>query len=178
MNANKEIKRGEIYSYDFGSREGSIQSRCRPVLILQSDEFNKHSPTVIVAVITSSCKKHYLPSHVDLGEAFGLRKPSMVLLEQVQAVNKCDLRDYIGRVDDSTIWKQINNATRKTFGFWKYKDQTSDIRCLCSHCLSNYFQDTSLIVRRADPFLREKDRCEKCDGFGYNYIIYKRKKMK
>lgn len=77
-----EIRRGDIFSYDFGTRIGSIQSGVRPVLVIQADNFNANAPTVIVASITSVIKKRYLPSHIILGEDFGLTKPSMVLLEQ------------------------------------------------------------------------------------------------
>lgn len=48
----KEIKRGEIYSADFGVGFGSEQGGVRPVLILQNNTGNKHSPTTIVAAIT------------------------------------------------------------------------------------------------------------------------------
>lgn len=155
MNVNaKTVKRGEIYFYDFGKKEGSIQSGYRPVLVLQATEFNRHAPTIIVAAITSVNKKRYLPSHVDLGENFGLTKPSMVLLEQLQSVNKDDLKEYVGMIDDESIWRQINNAVKKAFGLWVYKERTGDIRCLCQKCLSEYFQDSSVIVRRVDPLKR------------------------
>lgn len=178
MNVNaKTVKRGEIYFYDFGKKEGSIQSGYRPVLVLQATEFNRHATTIIVAAITSVNKKRYLPSHVDLGENFGLTKPSMVLLEQLQSVNKDDLKEYVGMIDDESIWRQINNAVKKAFGFWVYKERTGDIRCLCQKCLSEYFQDSSVIVRRVDPLKREKDHCTKCNGMGYDYVIYDKKKI-
>lgn len=53
----KTIRRGEIYSYDFGITEGSIQSGRRPVLVIQADNFNEKAPTVIVASITTVIKK-------------------------------------------------------------------------------------------------------------------------
>lgn len=40
-------------------------------------------------------------------------KPSMVLLEQIQTVNKNDLTEYIGFVDDERLWRQINAALKK-----------------------------------------------------------------
>jgi len=55
---------------------------------------------VIVASITAVIKKRYLPSHIILGEEYGLTKPSMVLLEQIQTVNKSGLVDYMGFIDD------------------------------------------------------------------------------
>ena len=146
-----EIRRGDIFSYDFGTRIGSIQSGVRPVLVIQADNFNANAPTVIVASITSVIKKRYLPSHIILGEDFGLTKPSMVLLEQIQTVNKDDLTEYIGFVDDERLWRQINAALKKTFGLWLYP---------------NY------VVRRLDPFQKSKGTCDKCNDRGWDYIVY------
>ncbi|MDO4731719.1 MAG: type II toxin-antitoxin system PemK/MazF family toxin [Clostridia bacterium] len=70
-----------MYYFDFGVSEGFIQSGRRPVLVLQADNFNAKAPTIIVASITTVIKKSYLPSHIMLGESFGLSKLSMLLLE-------------------------------------------------------------------------------------------------
>ena len=104
MKKNK-IRRGDLFYYDFGEREGSIQSGIRPVLVVQADEFNANAPTIIVASITTVLKKRYLPSHIILGQEFGLKKPSMVLLEQIQTINKKDLLEYIGTIDDERLMK-------------------------------------------------------------------------
>lgn len=97
------ISRGDLFYYDFGERVGSVQSGERPVLVVQADDYNKNAPTVIVAAVTSVIKKRYLPSHIILGDKFGLKKPSMVLLEQVQTVNKDELSDYIGTIEDEHL---------------------------------------------------------------------------
>ncbi|MBP5580714.1 MAG: type II toxin-antitoxin system PemK/MazF family toxin, partial [Ruminococcus sp.] len=47
------VKRGEIYYADLSPVVGSEQGGVRPVLIVQNDVGNKHSPTVIAAAITS-----------------------------------------------------------------------------------------------------------------------------
>ena len=99
----KEIQRGDLFYYDFGKREGSVQSGERPVMVIQADNFNANAPTIIVAAVTAVMKKKYLPSHIILGEDFGLKKPSMVLLEQIQTVNKDELTDYIGSVNDERL---------------------------------------------------------------------------
>ena len=44
------VKRGEIYYADLSPVVGSEQGGVRPVLIVQNDVGNKHSPTVIAAV--------------------------------------------------------------------------------------------------------------------------------
>ena len=91
----KMICRGDLFYYDFGDNSGSVQSGERPVLVIQADDYNQNAPTIIVAAVTSVIKKRYLPSHIILGEEFGLKKPSMVLLEQIRTVNREDLREYI-----------------------------------------------------------------------------------
>ena len=147
----KMICRGDLFYYDFGDNSGSVQSGERPVLVVQADDYNQNAPTIIVAAVTSVIKKRYLPSHIILGEEFGLKKPSMVLLEQIRTVNREDLREYIGTVDDDKLFRQINATLKKTFGLWVYKPD--------------------YIVRRLDPFAKRKDRCDKCDGDGWDYVV-------
>ena len=69
----KMICRGDLFYYDFGDNSGSVQSGERPVLVVQADDYNQNAPTIIVAAVTSVIKKRYLPSHIILGEKFGLR---------------------------------------------------------------------------------------------------------
>ena len=83
----KEIKRGEIYSADFGAGFGSEQGGIRPILILQNNTGNKHSPTTIVAAITGRKTKTALPTHVKI-MAKGLKTESTVLLEQIRTIDK------------------------------------------------------------------------------------------
>ena len=97
----KEIKRGEIYSADFGAGFGSEQGGVRPVLILQNNTGNKYSPTTIVAAITSKKTKTALPTHVTV-TANGLKTESTVLLEQIRTIDKARLGEYIGRVQTQT----------------------------------------------------------------------------
>ena len=174
---NRTIKRGDIFYYDFGENKGSIQCGRRPVLCLQADDFNRKAPTVIVAAITTVIKKQYMPSHVLLPPDAGLPQPSMVLLEQIRAINKTDLEDYLGCVEDESTWRDINKALKKEFGLWIYKpDRTGDIRCLCPKCLQDYKSNSSLIIKRLNPFSSKKDRCVKCDGLGYDYIVYDKRR--
>ena len=156
------VKRFEIYLYDFGETTGSVQSGKRPVLVIQDDRFNAHSPTTMVATITSAIKKQYLPSHVVLGEQFGLTKPSMVMIEQSRTVNQEDLGAYIGTITDDSLKRTLAKAIKKTFGLWNYEPKdASSVRCLCPQCMEAYKSSGKYIVRRVDPFQREKDRCDR-----------------
>lgn len=85
----KEIKRGEIYSADFGSEQGGV----RPVLILQNNTGNKYSPTTIVAAITGRKSKAALPTHVAITTS-GLKTESTVLLEQIRTIDNGRLWVY------------------------------------------------------------------------------------
>lgn len=137
------------------------------------DKYRK--PTVIVAAVTSVIKKRYLPSHIILGDKFGLKKPSMVLLEQVQTVNKDELSDYIGTIEDEHLLRQINATLKKTFGLWVYKpEKEENVRCLCTKCLNDYIHNPDYIVRRLDPFAKVKDHCDKCNQSGWDYVVTKR----
>ena len=83
------VKRGEIYYADLSPVVGSEQGGIRPVLIVQNDIGNRHSPTVIAAAITSRRDKAKLPTHIDVQAAScGLTKDSVVLLEQIRTLDK------------------------------------------------------------------------------------------
>ena len=55
------VKRGDIYYADLSPVVGSEQGGVRPVLIVQNEIGNRHSPTVIAAAITSRQDKNRLP---------------------------------------------------------------------------------------------------------------------
>ena len=152
-----------------------FRSGTRPVLVIQADDYNRNAPTIIVAAVTGVIKKRYLPSHILLGQEFGLKKPSMVLLEQLQTVNKDELRDYIGTIEDEQLLRRINITLKKTFGLWIYKEEKKqNIRCLCPKCLKDYIHNPDYIVRRLDPFAKVKDHCDKCNQTGWDYVITER----
>ena len=98
----KEIKRNEIYYADLNPVRGSEQGGIRPVLVIQNDTGNKHSPTTIVAAITSKEEKAKLPTHVEVINC-GVERKSLALLEQIRTIDKSRLIKYIGELDGATI---------------------------------------------------------------------------
>ena len=74
--------RGELYYADLGTGIGSEQNGYRPVVIIQNDVGNRHSPTTIVAAISTQIRtKANLPTHYHLKPGSGLVQPSMVMLQ-------------------------------------------------------------------------------------------------
>jgi mRNA interferase MazF len=91
--------RGDLYYADLGRGIGSEQEGRRPVVIIQNNIGNKHSPTVIIAAISSKVGvKAKLPTHYYIGTENGLELPSVVLLEQLRTIDKRRLEEYIGRL--------------------------------------------------------------------------------
>ena len=82
----------------------------RPVLIVQNDIGNKHSPTVIVSAITSQLNKNRLPTHIELdSREFGLKADSVLLTEQIRTIDKSRLKEKIGHIDDNRIMNRRMN---------------------------------------------------------------------
>ena len=104
------IRRGDIYYADLRPVIGSEQGGVRPVLIIQNDTGNRHSPTVICAAITSRMNKAKLPTHVELdAEKYRLIKNSVVLLEQVRTIDKKRLKEKVCHLDNE-ILKKVDRA--------------------------------------------------------------------
>ena len=93
------MKRGDIYFADLDPVIGSEQGGMRPVLIIQNDLGNRFSPTVIVLPLTSKINKTPLPTHVPLlPPQGGVRRPSIILCEQVRTLEKSRLTRYLGHL--------------------------------------------------------------------------------
>ena len=104
------MRRGDIYYADLRPVIGSEQGGIRPVLIIQNDVGNRHSPTVICAAITSRLNKANLPTHIllDTNEC-EIVKDSVILLEQLRTIDKKRLKDKVCHLDED-IMKKVNRG--------------------------------------------------------------------
>ena len=113
---DNNVKRGDIFYADLSPVVGSEQGGVRPVLIVQNDTGNRHSPTVLAAAITSQTGKAKLPTHIELAaRRYGLPKDSVVLLEQIRTLDKKRLREHMGRVD-GPVMQRVDAAIAVSFG--------------------------------------------------------------
>ena len=111
-----EVHRGEVFYADLSPVVGSEQGGVRPVLIIQNDIGNRHSPTVIAAAITSRQDKNRLPTHIGVrANRCGLAKDSIVLTEQISTVDKRRLRARAGRIPEDDM-RRVDDARGGALG--------------------------------------------------------------
>ncbi|MCD8189797.1 MAG: type II toxin-antitoxin system PemK/MazF family toxin [Clostridiales bacterium] len=101
MRENWVYRRGDVYLADCGEWRGSIQGGIRPVVVMQNNTGNRHSPTLSVVKLTSKVnKKPNQPTHYVLENVRGIPYPSQVLAEQPDTINKSDIIRYMAHLSD------------------------------------------------------------------------------
>ena len=120
--SERTVHRGEIYYADLNPEVGSEQGGIRPVLILQNEVGNWFSPTVIVAAMTARGGKAHLPTHVPVGTDSGLRRPSLVLAEQVRTIDKSRLLERVGMLPPEKQ-EQVDRALRISFALSPQREE-------------------------------------------------------
>lgn len=110
------IRRGAVYFGDLGHNGDGVQSGVRPLLVVQNDTGNKHSPTTIVVPITSK-RKNKMPTHFNIK----LDKKSTVLCEQITIIHKSKLFDRIYILSEDEL-KDLDRALMISLGIEGGKD--------------------------------------------------------
>ena len=111
------IRRGDIYYADLSPVVGSEQGGIRPVLVIQNNVGNRHSPTVICAAITSKMNKAKLPTHIEISTRdYKIVKNSVILLEQIRTIDKQRLKEYVCHIDGGMMRKVAAAAVRCMYG--------------------------------------------------------------
>ena len=107
-----QVRRGDIFFADLSPVVGSEQGGVRPVLIIQNDMGNRHSPTVICAAITSRMNKAKLPTHVEVdARKYQIVKNSVILMEQIRTIDKQRLKEFVCRLDRE-IMRKVDEALK------------------------------------------------------------------
>jgi len=107
------IRRGEIWQAELPEPSGSGPGYRRPVVILQSDDFNRSRiSTVIAVVLTSNIRLSAAPGNVFLPrELTDLSKDSVANISQVITIDKCMLSEHIGFLPQH-LMRQIEAGLR------------------------------------------------------------------
>jgi mRNA interferase MazF len=108
--------RGEIWWANLPPPRGSTPAKRRPVLVIQSDSFNRSAiNTVICAVISSNLDLASLPGNLLLEKAIsGLDKSSVVNFSQIATIDKSDLSDLVCMLPSGII-QRINGVIKQVF---------------------------------------------------------------
>lgn len=99
------MKRGQIWWAELAEPQASEPGYKRPVIIVQSDAFNRSGiKTVIVVTVTSNLRLAEAPGNVKLLAAqTGLGRDSVANVSQVVTLDKSFLRDMAGQLDQVTM---------------------------------------------------------------------------
>lgn len=109
-------KRGEFYLVQFDPTVGVEIKKTRPALVLQDDILNQYGDLTIVAPITSQIYFDVYPFQVFIeANRNGLDKDSLILLNQMRAIDKRRLVKKLGICDKNTMQK-VNEALLVTLG--------------------------------------------------------------
>ena len=188
-----EVLRGQMYYANLDPVIGSEQGGNRPVLVIQNNVGNRHSPTIIIAPITTRVKKLRQPTHIGIPPYFDLPQSSMAMLEQIRTIDKSRLGNYVGCLDDD-VMDYIDEALGISIGLnaptscEETQEQIADgpqdevpderVLTLCGTCLKQFICSPEHIVRRIDR-TKSKEPCMYChvrDGCDYR-ITHKKKRL-
>lgn len=111
------MRRGEIWWADLSEPYGSEPGYRRPVLIVQSDAFNRSRiGTVVALVLTTNLKLADAPGNIALTRrGTGLTRKSIVNVSQIVTLDRRRFTDRVGRVSD-TVLEQIEAGMRLVLG--------------------------------------------------------------
>ena len=111
LQQNWKFQRGDVFFTRFDNAIGSEQSGNRPAVVLQNDVGNYHSPTLIMATLTSKVTKKYTqPTHCLLVNEF-LSVPSIVQAEQIFTIDKSRALKYLGYLTPEEM-RRVDDAVR------------------------------------------------------------------
>lgn len=117
LDKNWTFKRGDVYMADLGPAVGSEQAGLRPVIVIQNDVGNLHSPNVTIVPLTTKDKKPNQPTHYRLWCVPCLKEQSTALGENVETISKERIIRYMGRVGRVQM-QGIEEAVKNHLGFY------------------------------------------------------------
>lgn len=99
------VSQGDVFWADLGYPFGSEPAKTRPVVVVQSDLFNRRSiNTVVVVPCTTNVIMKGVPGNVSLrkGEA-NIPRSCVVVAAQVSAIDRSRLRERTGTLSRSRL---------------------------------------------------------------------------
>jgi len=157
----KAIKRGGIFFASLNPVVGSEQGDFRPVLVVQNNAGNAHSPTIVVVPITRNLNKNPLPTHVVIPSSSGLENDSLALAEQIRTIDRSRIAGYIGHISGK-VQAEIDTALSICVGIEKHRASKGEmmVLTLCSRCESDFRDSGYVLVKKG--WQEVKEDCDFC----------------
>jgi mRNA interferase MazF len=156
-----KIKRGDMYYANLNPTVGSEQGDFRPVLVVQNNAGNSHSPTTVIVPITRNLNKTSLPTHVGIPRESGLDSDSLALCEQIRTVDCSRMTSYIGHISGE-VQAEIDDALLVCVGIEKHRAVKGEmmVLSLCPRCESD-FRDRGYVPMKKG-WQEVKENCDFC----------------
>jgi len=167
----KNILRGDLFYARLNPVIGSEQGAFRPVLVVQNNIGNAHSPTIVIVPITRNLKKSPLPTHVYIPKAYGLESECLALTEQIRTIDRTRIARYIGHICEN-VQDEIDTALLISIGINDNRSPRGELMdlTLCMTCMGDFSNSGYIVVRKG--IQEEKEKCDFCQtGMGFLYGI-------
>ncbi len=104
------MKKFDIYQVNLNPKKGHTQAGVHPAIIIQSDNFNPYSPTVIIVPLTSK-KQKIFPGEflISPSQTNGLSTKSRFLGHQIITIDKQFLGKKLGTLE-SKYFNELETA--------------------------------------------------------------------
>ena len=112
----RQINKYDIFYITLEKGVGSEQNGRRVCMVAQNNKGNLHSPTTIIAIISSADKGEFIPTVVNIGKDYGLIKESYIHCEQLFTIDKVRLAEYVGNIDNELTQSKIDTALKISLG--------------------------------------------------------------
>ena len=107
------VERGSIWWAELGEPRGSGPGSRRPILVVQADAFNRSAiQTVIAVILSSNMRLLDAPGNVLIpARLAGLPKGSVANVSQLITMDRGDLTEFAGRLDEATL-RRVDSGLR------------------------------------------------------------------
>ena len=159
--SKRNIQRGDILFAKLDPVAGSEQGDTRPVLIVQNNVGNRHSPTFVIIPLTCNLEKKSLPTHVLIPQTGSLESDSLALAEQVRTIDRSRFEKFVGRISEEQQSK-IDMALAISIGIDKRLATKGEFfeLCLCPKCKNNFKDSGYVVVKKGWQAVKED--CDFC----------------
>ncbi|PQV62967.1 mRNA interferase MazF [Abditibacterium utsteinense] len=118
LDNNRIYKRGDIVQARFDPTEGSEQSGVRPAIVLSPDAFNRHSPLLVLASLTTKNLDRIYPFEVLVEPGAIVKRRSKILLMQLRGMSQSRVVTCYGQLPPETLL-EVDAALKIAVGLEK-----------------------------------------------------------